>query len=253
MRFETKLTNYLHSRGYPCPAPLRRKPGGFVGTYRYKPYALFTLLEGRIVRRPNAIQRAQLIGKVAELQIRTRAYRPSGREARWNYSVAFCRERAKLLAATAGTAAAAAKRRWMEQELNKLVLPQSLPMGVCHCDFHFSNSLFKGNELVGILDFDDANFTYLSFDLVNLMGWFARPDDLDLDFSEARRVLREYETYRPLGASERRHLYDVHKLSILIDGLWFFDRGDPSDFKEKRKMERMNALGSDGYYAAMFW
>jgi homoserine kinase type II len=90
--FETRITRYLQSRGYPCPAPLRRRRGGFVGIHRDKPYAIFTFLEGQIVRRPNALQRAQLVQKAAELHLLTRGYRPAGREARWNYTVPFVRE-----------------------------------------------------------------------------------------------------------------------------------------------------------------
>jgi homoserine kinase type II len=247
-RFETRITHYLRGRGYPCPAPLRRWRGGFVGVYREKPYAVFTFLAGQMVRRPNAIQRAQIVRKAAELHLLTRGYRPAGLEARWNYNVAFVREQATSRARAAGAPGAELKRRWIEQELDKLVLPPNLPQGVCHVDLNVSNVLFEGDTLVGVLDFDDANLTYLTFDLVNLMGWYGG----ELNFTTGRRILQQYESCRPLTANERRHFYDVVKLSILIDCLWFFDRGGPADFYEKRKIERLNAMGREGYYARMF-
>ncbi len=251
-RFETRVTHYLRGRGYPCPAPLRRRRGGFSGVYRGRPYAIFKFLEGRSVPRPNAVQRAQIVQKAAELHLLTRGYRPAGREARWNYNVAFVREQAASRAKAAGTQEAGLKRKWMERELDTLVLPPNLPQGVCHADFAPENVLFEGDTLVGVLDFDDANFTYLTFDLVNLMGWYGRPGHGEPDFSTARQILHEYESHRPLNASERRHLYDVEKLSILIDCLWGFDEGDLGDFKEKRSIERLNAMGREGFYERMF-
>jgi homoserine kinase type II len=136
----------------------------------------------------------------------------------------------------------------MEQELDKLVLPGNLPCGVCHVDHNLSNLLFEGDTLVAVLDFDSANYTYLTFDLVDLMGWYGG----ELNFVTGRRILQEYESHRPLTANERRHLYDVDKLSILIDCLWFFDRGGPADFKEQHKIERLNAMGREGFYERMF-
>ena len=70
--------------------------------------------------------------------------------------------------------AARAKLPWMERELERLDLPPSLPKGVCHCDFHWSNILFQGDEFVALLDFDDANWTYRTFDLVILIEWRGR-------------------------------------------------------------------------------
>jgi homoserine kinase type II len=247
-RFEARITHYLHARGYPCPAPLRRRRGGFVGVYRERPYAIFTFLEGRSVPDPNAVQRAQIVRKAAELHLLARGYRPAGREARHNYNVAFVRERAASLAKARGTQEATLKRRWMEHELDTLVLPANLPQGLCHADFAPENLLFEGDTLVAVLDFDDANVTYLTFDLVNLMGWYGG----ELNFTTGRQILQEYESHRPPIANERRHLYDVVKLQILIDCLWFFDRGGPADFYEKRKIERLNAMGRDGFHARMF-
>jgi homoserine kinase type II len=246
--FEARITHYLHARGYPCPAPLRRRRGGFVGVHREKPYAIFTFLEGRMVRRPNAVQRAQIVQKAAELHVLARGYRPAGREARWNYSVAFVREQAASRAKAAGTPEAELRRRWIEQELDALVLPPTLPRGLCHADFAPENLLFEGDTLVAVLDFDDANVTYLTFDLVNLMGWYGG----ELNFTTGRRILQEYEPHRPLTATERRHLYDVQKLQILIDCLWDFDEGDPADSKGKRKIERLNAMGREGFYGRVF-
>jgi homoserine kinase type II len=251
-RFEVNLLAYLRKRGFPCPAPIRRRGGGFLGSHRGKPYALFTFLEGEHVAELSRAQRRELAERAAELHLLTRRYRPAHRAARWNYTAPFCGARAKREANRIGTASARAKRRWLQGELDALVLPLSLPKGICHADFDLSNLLFRGGRLVGLLDFDDANHTFLLYDVFYLVDMLAWPHDGKLDFARAREILRAYERRRPLNANERVHLYDVYKLGILIDCLWYFARGDAADFRERRKVDYLNSLGRAEFGERMF-
>ena len=57
-------------------------------------------------------------------------------------------EIAESIGAEVDTANAQAKLHWYRQELSQLTLPGSLPKGVCHADFHFSNVLFKDGNLL---------------------------------------------------------------------------------------------------------
>ena len=130
----------------------------------------------------------------------------------------LCRELARAEAARLDTQNTYRKLAWLAHELSTLDLPPSLPKGICHCDFHFSNVLFQGEEFVALLDFDDANRTFLPFDLVGLVESWAWPDEAEaLDLAEARRIVQAYGQHRPLSAAEQQHLYDVYKLSILFD------------------------------------
>jgi Ser/Thr protein kinase RdoA (MazF antagonist) len=51
----------------------------------------------------------------------------------------------------------------LELELLKLELPVNLSKGICHCDFHVANVLFKENQFEALLDFDDANYFVPTF------------------------------------------------------------------------------------------
>jgi homoserine kinase type II len=164
--FESNLIKYLKERNYPCPALLKNKHGEFVGCYKQKPFVIFEFIEGEHLEEPNQNQKEQLIEKVAALQNLTKHYRPAYRQHRWNYSIALCRELATDQATRLNSANAQAKLKWLETELLQLNLPNSLPNGICHCDFHFSNVLFKDGKFKALIDFDDANYTYLMFDLV---------------------------------------------------------------------------------------
>jgi homoserine kinase type II len=251
--FESHLLAYLKKQGYPCPAPLKNRHGATVGLLHNKPYVLFEFMQGRPIEQPTADHRQQLIQKAAELQQLTRAYRPRYKAYRWNYSVDLCRTLAQSAATKIDTQTAQEKLTWLEQQLAALHLPRSLPKGICHCDFHFSNVLFHGDHFAALLDFDDANYTYLLFDLVGLIeaGAWAHPAET-LDLPQARAIVQEYQKHRRLNATEQRHLYDVYKLSILFDCVWYFGRGDAGDFYEKRKIEFLNDMSRERFFNEIF-
>ena len=261
--FEVNLINYLKRKGYPCPAVFRNTQGKLVGEYNNKPYAIFEFCEGIHVEHPTEEQQQQLIQKVAELHNITRNYRSSYTKYRWNYGIELCEQLATETTRTINTANAWEKLQWYTSELSKLVLPKSLPKGICHCDFHFSNVLFKDNAFHALIDFDDANYTFLTFDLAYLIEPFISgfywdtwsnfaPHDEVFNFVEARKMVSIYQQHRALNPTEKKYFFDVYKLGIFIDCLWFFNRGDAHDFYEKRKIGYLNGLGRDRFYHELF-
>jgi len=251
--FEGELLAYLAARHYPCPAQIENTQGAYVGMYRDKPYVLFEFIEGQPIEHPSAYHWRQLIQRAAELQRLTRGYCSRYMPYRWNYDPDLCRRLARAEATRINTKSAHEKFAWLARELTTLDLPPSLPRGICHCDFHFSNILFRGDELVALLDFDDANYTFLQFDLVVLMEYWAWPRTANiLDVTKARSVVQEYMRHRPLPPIEQWHLYDVYKLGILFDCVWFFGRGAADDFRERRKIEALNSLGRDRFFDELF-
>lgn len=261
--FESHLIQYLTAHQYPCPAAFPNRQGAFVGSYREKPYLLFEFVEGEHLERLTADQKSQLIQKVAELHLITQAYEPRYQDHRWNYDGVLCRRLAQDTAAKLDPPTARAKLAWFEAELAALDLPDSLPKGICHCDFDLSNILFQDGQFKALLDFDDANYTYLIFDLAGLINPFVPPFDWDswsafdpdadvLDFRESKTVVQEYSHQRPLTDVEKAHLFDVYKLTVLFDCIWYFARGALPDFYEKRKLDALNRLGRSGFYQALF-
>lgn len=261
--FEAHVIDYLKVRHYPCPALYRNRYGEAVGIFRDKPYVLFEFVEGAPIENPTKDQVRQLVQKVAELHNLTENYRPPFLKYRWNYSPELCRKLAQDAAARENTENARGKLAWFEAELQNLLLPESLPRGICHCDFHFSNVLFKDGVFKALIDFDDANYTYLIFDLAALLEPFRAslywdtwsnfsPDEDVFDFHFGNWLVTEYQKRRPLSSEEKWYLFDVYKLSVLFDALWYFDRGEAGDFYEKRKLDYLNRLGREGFYHRLF-
>ena len=144
--FEINLIKYLKDKNYPCPAPFGNIYGSFIGTHNKKFFVIFEFIEGKHIKNPNEAQKKQLIQKVAELQNLTKNYSPYHKKYRWNYGIKLCEKLAKDEVKKIGTKNAKDKLKWLKDELSKLKLPKSLPKGICHCDLHFSNVLFKNGK-----------------------------------------------------------------------------------------------------------
>jgi homoserine kinase type II len=113
--------------------------------------------------------------------------------------------------------------------------------------------LFQKDQFSGLIDFDDANYTYLGFDLVGMIDYWAWPfPSENLLLHQARDITQAYEQYRTISPLERHHLFDVQKLGILFDCIWNFGRGSGRDFYERRKIEHLDALGRETYEHALF-
>ncbi|MBW8348753.1 homoserine kinase [Bacillus sp. IITD106] len=252
--FETSFLTYLKKHDFPCPKPFLNRDGSFVGIYKQKPYVVFEYMEGEHLEAPNEHQQTELIKLAAELHNISKNYQPLYNEARLNYNVGTCRNLAQQQAKQLGTKNANDKLLWLENELEQLDLPETLPRGICHSDFHFTNILYKDDKCSALLDFDDANYTYLLFDLVVLVEYGAWRHDVDqyLNFKEAKKIISDYMKYRPLDDIEKKHLFDVYKLSILMDCIWYFDRGNVNDFYEKRKIDYLNQIGRKNFYEKLF-
>ncbi|MDF1514548.1 MAG: homoserine kinase [Anaerolineae bacterium] len=251
--FESDVLTYLTGHGYPCPNPREDRLGSYVGIHNDKPYILFDFIEGSPVEHPTWQQREQLIHKAAELQLITSDFQSIYTPYRWNYTPALCRALAKEQAIAGNSQAVWDKFSWLEAQLGNLDLPDDLPRGVCHCDFHFSNVLYMDGDLTALLDFDDANITYLQFDLVGLIEYGAWPYTSDsLDLHAARDIVCTYTEIRPLSTLEKRHFIDVYKLSILFDCVWYFARDTGDDFYEKQKIDYLSRQGRHSLTQALF-
>lgn len=261
--FEVNLIKYLKDKNYPCPVPFRNIHGNFIGIYKQKPFVIFEFVEGKHIENPSEAQKKQLVEKVAELHNITKDYNPYYKKFRWNYGVELCKKLAEDEANKIGTKNAKNKLKWLKSELTKLKLPKSLPKGICHCDFHFSNVLFKNGKFNALIDFDDANYTFLSWDLICLIEPFKSTFDWNtwnkfkstdnvFDFKQPKKVVTEYMKYRHLNSTEKKYLFDIYKLSILMDCVWYFKRGNANDFFEKRKIDYLNNLGRNNFYKKVF-
>ncbi|MCZ7668260.1 MAG: phosphotransferase [Chloroflexi bacterium] len=173
--FERDLLIYLVEHSYPCPAPMKNTQGTYVGLYHHKPYMVFEFLEGHHVEEPNFEHWQQLVEYAARLQKVAQKFHSPYTPHRWNFDSSLCLKLAQTEVTKSNNENSRRKLAWLVSELAALDLPSTLPKGICHCDFRYSNVLFRDDLFVALLDFDDANYTYLQFDLVGLIEYWAWP------------------------------------------------------------------------------
>jgi homoserine kinase type II len=249
-RFEMNVLEYLKRRDYPCAAPLRNKQGEYLGNCYGKPFALLECLEGEHSKSEgNGPQIAEALAKLHTL---TLGYRPDCAEVRDSYDPVSCLRNATAnIQKIASKLEAENRLTWLKKELAKLGFPENLPKGVCQCDTHPSNFLYKDDKLVAVLDFDDASYVYLLYDVANLLFFWAWPDKGELDFEQAKELLRVYEQHRQLTEEEKRHLFDVlHMVNFM--GIGWFIHEDADYHNSRRKTEFLNSLGRAAFYNRIF-
>lgn len=247
VQFETMLLVDLERTGVPCPRVVSNGSAETVMELRGLPVAVFTYIEGTEPETLGPVRRSQVLRAVAELHEFTRGRRRYETDDRWNYTMEFSLERLREAASRSRLHDPASKLEWLEARVRECNLPASLPRGVCHCDFDRSNLLFAGDRLTAILDFDDANYTWLMMDLINLMENYAWEDPETPDWESCARIIAEYQQFRPLTELEKRHMFDAHRLQAAIDTAWFFDTGEYYDFVGRRRIEFLDSIGRDEY------
>lgn len=251
--FERDLILYLTRMGYPSPGLIPDSDGEYLGDYQGRPLAIFEFIEGKHLADPTLEQYQTLIQKAAQLQQLSNGFSSPYTTQRWNYSPELCLKLAQKAAEQGASRKAHQKLAWLDRQLAELDLPADLPTGICHGDFHFSNVLYQDGEFAALIDFDDANITYLTFDLVGLIEHRAWPHGTSLlDLEAAREVVEIYSAQRELSQEEKEHLYDVYQLSILFDCVWYFQRWEGDSFREKMKIEALQELGRGEFFDSLF-
>lgn len=261
--FEIETLEFLNSSGFKCPEPMQDKSGKAINFTLQMPFVVYRYIEGENSPVLNEDMKMQLAEHVARLHLATECFKPVNHSHRWNYGVDFCREHAIKLATTSGNPDIKSKLAWYQDELGQISLPESLSKGICHCDFDPSNILWNNGRLVCLIDYDVACHSCFILDLAFLLNPFIPEfewdtwDKLDkgfkaIDLTACARTVQAYMDTRSLSVDEKRHMFDALKLTVLIDCLWFFDRGSSEMFYEKSKMEKLNEYGKSRFNEDIF-
>jgi Ser/Thr protein kinase RdoA (MazF antagonist) len=110
----------------------------------------------------------------------------------------------------AWTAAIAEGRTWAIAFVAALARQRRLPMSLVHGDYFPGNVLVAGDDAVAIVDWEEAQIDWLTWDLANALGTFCAVGD-DLDRAACRRFAA---AYRAAGGTAPER--DDHLLEPLI-------------------------------------
>lgn len=249
---ESELVVHLNSKEFTCPKLYKTKSGNLYMLKDDRAIIIYEYVEGEHKKQLTQSEHDQLTSLIAKLHLLTIDLNLKGIDHRWNYDIDFCKKYLENKSEAYQKSNQSEKLQWALEELNKLQLPEHVTKGIVHGDLDYSNFYFSNGQLKSLIDFDDANYSYLVFDIICLVD---NQCESFLDtkyFATIRQVVKVYNETRPLNQAERMHLFDVLKLSIIIDSFWFFERGEFPDFKEKQKLDRLDEIGRERFSSRIF-
>jgi homoserine kinase type II len=215
VKHEAAIVEFLAARGVPTPAPLPRAPadsdarlGGEGATsfahWRGEIVSLFPWLPGRTLSRAEVTAgHARQAGRaLARLHLAGASF-PDHRPGRYEPDE-IDRRLTRVADAARADASLADAVALLVPELAALAVERTpeLPSGVIHGDLFIDNVLFDGPALVALLDFEQASWGRLAYDLaVTTLAFGFGRDDFRPDIVSA--LFEGYRGERLLNDAER--------------------------------------------------
>ncbi|MFT4308941.1 MAG: homoserine kinase [Candidatus Woesearchaeota archaeon] len=254
--FEAELLEHLSNHDYPCTMPIKNRSGDIIGMHNNKPYIIFSYIPGRHIKNINSIQLYDMVKHLAMLHNTTKGYKPAYHETRQPRTKEFCLNEAMTESKRfKDTKEGRYRLYYIKEKLNTIRLPTNLPKGIIHGDFDSNNIKFRGNNITGILDFDDATYAILIYDIGMMLLYWTRFYLKTFNHEKARSIIRVYEKYRPLTRIERRHIYDALQLHALMIMAWLmYDKWKGKDLFIILAgiIEELESIGREEYYNKLF-
>jgi len=198
---ELDLLFHLRKQGFPCLQPLKSKTGRYYLDIDGKCLTVSRYIDGTELS-VDALNNnhLEILGHaLANLHLIGRSYK-KGIDNRFGFNriVAIYREARRQLPSHLKNII-----RVLDDEFSYLenYLDNNLPKGIIHGDLFPDNVKFKGNRLVGVMDFDAACRGKLIYDLATSVNALCFLDDrYKIDRFEA--LIGGYESLRPLSLPE---------------------------------------------------
>ncbi len=100
-------------------------------------------------------------------------------------------------------------------------IPQHLPMALIHGDVFFDNMIVQGDQLMAIIDFEEACHYYRNFDLGMVIVGACR-DRQGISFEKAGQFIRGYQKETTLQSVERDTLKAFAEYAAVATSFWRF-------------------------------
>ncbi|MCH2451229.1 MAG: homoserine kinase [Gracilimonas sp.] len=199
--YEIQLLNYLKTHNFPTAYPIPKRDGSFLNKERNKLMVLYDFLEGTEaeVNAASARQIGKAVGGLNAIAAPKEFIRANDLTIQKCEQLTdeFSRSDKKL----------GPVFRYFEDETAQLLQPLStnLPTGLVHGDVFPDNTVFKNNKLIGIIDFEEACFDQLLFDVGTAINGFCYINN-ELNEQLLHQFLEAYHKIRPLGGDEKKLL-----------------------------------------------
>jgi len=134
---------------------------------------------------------------------------------------------------------------WLSEKNSYLQkrIPQHLPMALIHGDVFVDNMIVQGDQLMAIIDFEEACYYYRGFDLGMVIVGACR-DRQNISFEKAGQFIRGYQKETTLQSIERDTLKAFAVYAAVATSFWRFRhyhlrRPEPQLYDEHVEMQTL--------------
>jgi len=216
---EIELYEYLREKGFPVPKVVGTAIE-FQGHYGY----LREFISGQAVLRPNARKIRKAGAMLGKMHAITKGYKTKNkRKQAWDLQkmLKYFPSNKRLIL----NGKLKDKKKFVElfeQELCAIKFPKILPQGILHEDLGKRHVLWKGEIIVGVIDFDRSYYGALILDLGQaLRGWCFTNNWTTWSKKNCQDFLKAYQRQRKVSVLEKKYLKDAVKFAIL-ERAWSF-------------------------------
>ncbi|WP_276499426.1 homoserine kinase [Pontibacter litorisediminis] len=197
LAYEALLMQQLRQLGFPTAYPIPRRDGAYVTQVGEENIMLYDFVQGQEpeVNPATAAEIGEAVGKLSTLQ--------AGPELQKKNAVHILHCQRLITEFSQAANQYPDIFSYFEEQTAYLepLLSRPLPTGVIHGDVFPNNTLFSGNKLLAIIDFEEACTDHLLMDVGMSMNGFCFVDNrLDMELAES--FLAAYTCQRPLQEEE---------------------------------------------------
>lgn len=238
---EFKVIKFLKKNKYPyrIPMPITNKEGKIISTHKKRKYWIYNFIEGEKVRRLNNNQVKEVARAISKYHnIVSRMKGGKGKRIsriEWvvdKYSKMRNVDRRKKL-----NKIMLKRIDYFQKHLDGVVKVKFegtiLPV---HADFHQSNIIFEENKVVGIIDFDNVEWSLKHKDIANSMKSVCRTKD-KMDNKKISIYLREYRKHNKLTKKEMEMIKPLMIRNYCIIFWWAYEGGLKNEKKRPQMIE----------------
>jgi homoserine kinase type II len=196
--FYLNFMAHLARAGCEVPAPVPDRTGALFSILNGKPAGLVERVDGEASEPPSVAHCAAVGGALGRIHIASQRYRTRLANRR---GPAWWRQAARALRPFLTPA----QNALLQEELafQAGYAKARLPKAAIHADLFCDNVLFRGDTVVGIIDFGFAATDFLAYDIAIAVNDWCDAGDGSLDGERTRAFIAGYHAVRPIVAEER--------------------------------------------------
>jgi len=223
MEYEHQLLHYLDEQEIPVALPLPRTDGVKITPSPSGPVVIYSFIEGHMpdINETTVREIARVAARMNTLPVPDHLHRDNP------LTFAATEEIVRV------SPIDDALRKRVQQELNRLRDPLSIPLpdGIVHGDLFHDNTLYRGNQLAAVIDFEDASTEHRMVEIGVTINGFCAPENI-LEPDLVNAFLESYESIAPLNEEEQRLLPAYIHWGTLVMICWHLK--DPTPHKLER-------------------